>query len=114
MPYIKARLSIKLDEIQKDDLQKKLTDATSSALSKPKAYIMTEIEDGKSLYMAENKLDKGAYISIKMFGSAGKSACQTLTQSICSILETDYGIDGSKVYITFHPVDLWGWNGSMF
>ena len=114
MPYIQARLTIKLDETQKDNLQKKLTDATSSALSKPKAYIMTEIEDGKSIYMAENKLDKGAYISIKMLGSASKPACQTLTQSICSILANDYGIDGSNVYVTYHPVDLWGWNGSMF
>lgn len=113
MPYIQARLTIKLDETQKDDLQKKLTDATSSALSKPKAYIMTEIEDGKSLYMAENKLDKGAYISIKMLGSTSKPACQTLTQSICSILSA-YGIDGSNVYVTYHPVDLWGLNGSLF
>lgn len=114
MPYIQARLSIKLDENQKDDLQKKLTEATSSALSKPKAYIMTEIEDAKSLYMSENKLEKGAYISIKMLGTATKSACQTLTESICNILLNDYGIAGSNVYVTYHPVDLWGWNGSMF
>ena len=114
MPYIQARLTIKLDETQKDNLQKKLTDATSSALSKPKAYIMTEIEDNKSLYMNEQKLDKGAYISIKMLGSTTKPACQTLTASICNILSNDYGIDGSKVYVSYHPVDLWGWNGSMF
>ena len=114
MPYIETKLSIKLDEKQKEDLQKKLTNAVSSALSKPKAYIMTEIEDGKSLYMAENKLYKGAYISIKMLGSASKPACQILTQNVCSILTADYGIDGSNVYVTYHPVDLWGWNGSMF
>ena len=114
MPYIQARLSIKLDENQKNDLQKKLTEVTSSALSKPKAYIMTEIEDNKSLYMAENKLDKGAYISIKMLGSTTKPACQILTNNICDVLASDYGIDGSNVYVTYHPTDLWGWNGSMF
>jgi len=114
MPYIQARLSVKLDENQKDNLQKKLTEVTSSALSKPKAYIMTEIEDDKSLYMAEQKLDKGAYISIKMLGSITKPACQILTKNICDILAADYGIDGSNVYVTYHPADLWGWNGSMF
>ena len=114
MPYIEAKLSVKLDETQKNDLQIKLTDAVSAAFSKPKAYIMAEIEDEKSLYMAEKKLEKGAYLSVSLLGSTTKSACQSLSSSICSILSNDLGIDGSHVYITFHPTDLWGWNGSMF
>ena len=114
MPYIQARLSIKLDDTQKENLQKKLTSVTSSALAKPKAYIMTGIEDDKSLYMAEKKIDKGAYISISLLGSTTKPACQKLTNEICSFLSADYDIDGANVYITYHPTDLWGWNGSMF
>jgi len=58
-------------------------------------------------------LDKGAYVSVSLLGSASKPACQSLTQNICAIL-SGYGIDGSGVYVTYHPVDLWGWNGSMF
>ena len=111
MPYIEAKLSVKLDENQKNELQIKLTDAVSIALSKPKAYIMANIEDDKSLYMAEKKLENGAYVSVKMLGSTSKSACQPLTKSICDIL-SNYGID--NVYVTYHPVDLWGWNGMMF
>lgn len=114
MPYIEAKLSIILDENQKNDLQSKLTDVVSSAFSKPKAYIMASIEDNKSIYMAEKKADKGAYISVSLLGSASKPACQALTKSICDILSTDYGISGANVYVTYHPVDLWGWNGSMF
>lgn len=114
MPYIEAKLSIKLDENQKNELQKKLADVVSSAFSKPKAYIMTNIEDDKTLYMAQSKLEKGAYIAISLLGSASKPSCQTLTNDICSILSNDLGITGSNVYVTYHPVDLWGWNGSMF
>ena len=113
MPFIEAKLSIKLDENQKNELQVKLTDAVSMSFSKPKAYIMSNIEDDKSLYMSEKKLDKGAYIAISLLGSASKPACQNLTNDICNIL-FEYGIDGSGVYVTYHPVDLWGWNGSMF
>ena len=113
MPYIEAKLSVKLDEDQKNILQDKLTNAVSIAFSKPKAYIMVCIEDCKDLYMAETKLDKGAYVSVSLLGSASKPACQSLTQNICAIL-SGYGIDGSGVYVTYHPVDLWGWNGSMF
>lgn len=114
MPYIEAKMSIKLDASQKDDLQKKLTDAVSAAFGKPKAYIMANIEDDKALYMAERNLEKGAYITIRLLWTASKSACQGLTGEICDILQSDYGIPGANVYVTYHPADLWGWNGSMF
>ncbi|MGN0018037.1 MAG: phenylpyruvate tautomerase MIF-related protein [Candidatus Gastranaerophilaceae bacterium] len=114
MPFIQANLSVELNDSQKNDLQEKLSNAVSSAFSKPTAYIMSEISCGKSLYMGGKKLEKGAYISIKLLGSATKPACQSLTKNICDILNTDYNIDESNIYVTYHPVDLWGWNGSMF
>ncbi|MCQ2741406.1 MAG: phenylpyruvate tautomerase MIF-related protein [Alphaproteobacteria bacterium] len=114
MPYIEAKMSVKLNDNQKDSLQKKLTDAVSSTFGKPKAYIMTNIEDNKALYMAERKLEKGAYIAISLLGAPSKSACQSLTQEICAILQSDFGIDDASVYVTYHPTDLWGWNNSMF
>ena len=113
MPYIEAKLSIELDENQKNELQVKLTDVVSVAFSKPKAYIMAGIEDNKSLYMAEKKLSNGAYVSVSLLGSTTRSACQNLTKNICDILAS-YGIEGSNVYVTYHPTELWGWNGSMF
>jgi len=114
MPYIEAKLSIKLDDSQKENLQKKLSNAISSAFSKPKSYIMTNIEDSKSIYMGENKAEKGAYIVVKSLGSISKPSCQAATKEICEFLVNEYGLNGSNIYITYHPVDFWGWNGSMF
>ncbi|MCR5265807.1 MAG: hypothetical protein K6E29_04345 [Cyanobacteria bacterium RUI128] len=114
MPYIQARLSVALDETQKTNLQSKLTEVVGEAFSKPKTYIMTEVADGCSLYMAGDKVDKGAYIAVSLLGSASKDRCNFVTQKVCDILGSEYGLDGSKVYITFHPESLWGWNGMMF
>jgi len=114
MPYIEAKLSVKLDETQKDSLQKKLAGAISSAFSKPSAYIMTNIEDEKSIYMGGNKAEKGAYVIVRSLGSVSKPACQAATKEICDILTGEFGLNGSNVYVTYHPVDFWGWNGSMF
>ena len=114
MPYIEAKLSIKLDDSQKDQLQTKLANAVSSAFSKPKSYIMTDIEDSKNLYMGGAKVEKGAYVTIRSLGSVSKPSCQTATKEICDILSDDYGLNGANIYITYHPVDFWGWNGSMF
>ena len=114
MPYIEAKLSIKLDDNQKDQLQTELANAISSAFSKPKTYIMTNIEDSKSLYMGGSKVEKGAYIVVRSLGSVSKPACQTATKTICDALTNTYGLNGSNIYVTYHPVDFWGWNGSMF
>ena len=114
MPYIDAKVSFKLEEKQKDVLCKQLEDVISAAFSKPKSYIMTSIEDASTLYMGGNRVEKGAYICVRSLGSVSKSACQTATQKICDILTTDFGVDTSQVYITYHPVDLWGYDGSMF
>ena len=114
MPYIEAKLSIELNDNQKDELQAKLSNAVSSAFSKPNAYIMTNIEGSKSLYMGSTKVEKGAYIVVKALGSVSKPSCQTATKAICDMLTNDYGLIGANIYVTYHPVDMWGWNGSMF
>ena len=114
MPYIEAKLSIKLDEGQKNDLQTKLAGAISSAFSKPISYIMTNIEDEKSLYMGGNKTEKAGYIAVRSLGSVSRPACQQATKEICDILTTEYGLTGTNIYVTYHPVDFWGWNGNMF
>ena len=114
MPYIEAKLSVSLDENQKNELQTKLADAVSGAFSKPKSYIMTNIEDSKSLYMGAIKSEKGAYITVRSLGSISKPQCQSATSAICNVLTNDYGLNGSNIYITYHPVEFWGWNCSMF
>ena len=65
MPYIEAKLSIELNDSQKDELQAKLANAVSSAFSKPNAYIMTNIEDEKSLYMGGKKVEKVLILKLK-------------------------------------------------
>ena len=115
MPFIDAKLSIKLDENQKNDLQEVLANAVSTAFIKPKSYIMTNIEDSKSLYMGGNEVKNGAYIAVYSLGTnISKSACQSASQTICSYLTSKYGFNGANIYITYHPVELWSWNGSMF
>lgn len=114
MPYIETKLSVKLNEEQKDLLQKKLTNAVSVAFGKPTAYIMAGIEDDKSLYMGGKKAENGAYLSVSLLGTASKESCNRLTSEICSILKSDCGINPANVYVTYHPVDLWGWNNMMF
>jgi len=39
---------------------------------------------------------------------------ETLTGRICALLNDKLGIPGNAVYVTYHPVSDWGWNGRNF
>ncbi|MBR1680765.1 hypothetical protein IJ707_03130 [bacterium] len=114
MPFIETKISLKLNENQKENLQNQLTEAVASAFGKPKSFVMAGLEDGQDLYMGGKKLENGAYLSIKLLGNTTKPVCNQLTIAFCQILLNELGTSGQNVYVSYHPVDLWGWNGQMF
>ncbi len=114
MPFIQAELSIKLNENQKEKIQNLLTDVVASSFGKPKAFVMSEINDEKDLYMGGKKLENGAYLSIKLLGNTTKNICGQITKSVCEILKQELGTESQNVYVSYHPADLWGWNCQMF
>ena len=114
MPFIQAKLSTKLDETKKEKLQNALTDVTAASFGKPKGFVMAGIEDNQDLYMGGKKLENGAYLAISLLGGTTKSVCNQITKAVCDILKQELGTDGKNVYVSYHPVDLWGWNGQMF
>ena len=85
-----------------------------SILSKPESFLMVGFDDEYSLYMGGNKLEKGAYISVSLFGNASSAAYEKMTEAICTIMNEELGIPGNQVYVTYHGVNDWGWNGRNF
>ena len=85
-----------------------------ATLNKSEAYLMVGIEDSCDLWFGGKKLEKGAYVAVSLFGTAPKEAYGKLTEQICGLLNEQLGIPGNAVYVTYHPVSDWGWNGSNF
>ena len=113
MPFIDSKLTVKLTEEKKESIKKKLGEAVS-ILHKPESYLMVGFQDGYDLYFAGKKLDKGAYVEVSLFGSASSSDYDKMTKAICDILLAEAGIPSQFVYVTYHGVKDWGWNGSNF
>lgn len=113
MPFIDCKITRKLTPEKKDALKSELGKAVS-ILRKPESYLMVGIDDGYDLYFAGKKLENGAYVSVSLFGSASSSVYEKMTGVICDILGKELGTDGSSVYVTYHGVNDWGWNGSNF
>lgn len=113
MPFIDSKITVSVTPEKKESIKSKLGQAVS-VLGKSETYLMVGFEDNYDLYMAGNKLEKGAYVEVSLFGSASASAYDKMTGEICQILSEELGIPGDKVYVTYHGLNDWGWNGRNF
>ena len=113
MPFIDSKITVSVSREKKEEIKAKLGQAIT-ALHKTEHYLMVGIESDYDLWMAGEKLERGAYVSVSLYGSASPADYDRMTASICEILEDELGIPGRSVYVTYHPVSDWGWNGSNF
>ena len=113
MPFIDARLTVPATPEQKEQLKSAFGQAVT-ALHKSETYLMVQIADECDLWMGGRRLDKEAYLAVSLFGSAAPADYETMTARLCQILADQLGIPGDAVYVTYHPVSDWGWNGANF
>lgn len=110
MPFIDSKITVAVDDQKKDQIKTRLGKAVS-LLGKPESFLMVGMEDNYDLYMGGKRLDKGAFVSVSLFGNASSSAYEKMTGEICTILSDELGIPGDSVYVTYQGVNDWGWNG---
>lgn len=113
MPFIDCRVTKKLSDDKKEALKRRFGE-NIGILHKPESFLMIGFNDGYDLYMAGKKLESGAYIGVELFGDAGSDAYEALTSKICQIMNEELDIPADKVYVKYHPVSDWGWNGRNF
>ncbi len=110
---IEAKVSVNLPEEKRNILKAEFGKAIG-ILGKPESYLMINLLDNQDLYFGGKKLDKGAYIEVKVLGSVDSGASGKMTNELCRILDTQLGISGDKVYVSYWGTANWGWNGSNF
>ena len=113
MPFIDSKVTVPVTREKREEIKTRLGQAITT-LHKTEHYLMVGIESDYDLWLAGKKLEKGAYVSVSLYGSASPADYDAMTAKICGIMEEELGIPGSSVYVTYHPVSDWGWNGSNF
>ncbi len=113
MPFIDSRVTVKMSDLQKEEIKTELGKLITT-LNKSEQYLMVGIEDACDLWLGGKKLDRGAYVAVSLYGHAPKEAYDQLTGQICDLLSKKLNIPGQAVYVTYHPVSDWGWNGQNF
>ena len=113
MPFIDSKVSFKMSDEQKSVVKTKLGEAIT-LMNKTEAYLMVGFKDEYDLYFAGGKVERGAYVEVSVFGELKPELCGNMTQAICSIFKDELDIPSDRVYITYHGIKNWGWNGKKF
>ncbi len=113
MPFIDSKISIPVSKEKKDAIKSQLGQAVS-VLGKTESYLMVGFDDDYDLYFAGEKVDKGAYVSVALYGNASPDAYSKMTGKICDIFKQELDLPGDRIYVTYRGVNDWGWNGRNF
>ncbi len=114
MPFINAKVTVKMSEEKKESIKKKLGEAISIIPGKSEHWLMVGFEDSYDLYFQGNKDAESAFIEVKIFGSASSQVYDKMTGVLCKIFEEELAIPASRIYIQYAAGKDWGWNGSNF
>lgn len=114
MPFIGSKITMKISEEKEDSIKKKLGKAIEILSGKSERFLMVGFEDEYKLYFSGEKLEKGAFIEVKIFGKSSKEEYSKLTSEICNIYEEELEIPKNKIYVKYEEIENWGWNGSNF
>ncbi len=113
MPFIDSKITIPVTAELKEELKSELGKLITT-LNKTETYLMVGIDDAYDLWLGGKKLEKGAYISVSLYGNAPKESYDKLTGQICELFAEKLDIPSNSIYVTYLPVSDWGWNGSNF
>lgn len=113
MPFIDSKVTVSVTADKKEAIKTRLGRAVS-LLHKGETYLMVGLQENYDLWLGGKKLEKGAYVEVSLFGSASSSDYEKMTGEICRILSEELSIPASAVYVTYHGLSDWGWNGSNF
>ncbi len=112
MPFIDSKITGVVSEEKKELIKTRFGQAIS-LLHKPESYLMVGFSDHYDLFLGGKKLEKGAYVSVSLYGSAGKQEYEKMTQEITTILLEELEIPAKNVYVTYHEITDWGIGGHL-
>lgn len=113
MPFIQTKTNKTITAEQENQIKERLG-KSASIIGKSESWLMLGFEDNCRMYFKGDNSKPMAFVEVKLFGSAPKSAYEKMTAEICTIFGDVLGISADCVYVKYEEVENWGWNGGNF
>lgn len=113
MPYIAVSTSAALSQPQKEELKSTFGQLITMLPNKTEKVLMVDISDGHTLYLDGKAIDNGAYVDIRLYGTAPFAAKSELTDAVYKLLNDVAGIKHTDAYVTYSEFNTWGISGHL-
>ena len=113
MPFINSKLSISLTKEKETLIKQKLGELISLIPGKTEQWLMVGFEDNYNLFFGGENSHNIAFVEVRLYGSAPKNNKDKMVESICDLYESELSIPKSNIFVTFHEIPDWGWNGRL-
>ena len=113
MPYIDMTTSVSVSGRKEQIIKEKMGQAIECIPGKTEDWLMINFHDHAAMYFRGTD-DPCAILEVKIFGTSQEEAYNALTEALTDILREELDIPADRVYVTFHEVEVWGWNGGLF
>ncbi|RDH81274.1 MAG: hypothetical protein DIZ80_14305 [endosymbiont of Galathealinum brachiosum] len=112
MPLLTIKTNIQLEN--KISIAELASELTTQILGKPESYVMVNIEDNQCLMFAGDH-QPCALVKLKSL-NLPETTTTDFSSSLCDFINTQTGIDTSRIYIEFSNPErhMWGWNKRTF
>jgi len=114
MPMISVKTTAEMDESTRERLLAGLSGLIVEGIGKPETYVMGVLETA-SVIMS-GKTGNAAFVEIRSIGGLNGEVNRSLSEKVCSLLESHLHVPRDRVYINFFDIsrENWGWNGKTF
>lgn len=113
MPFINCKITCKMKEEKEKNVKKELGNAIELIAGKKQEYLMIGFEENYKLYYGGKKVDDGAFVEVKLMGNPSKEEYKKVTYEITDILNKELAIPKTNIYVVYHVIETWGWNGEI-
>lgn len=112
MPVLKIQTNISIHD--KQGLLQTASKHIASVLGKPESYVMIILSDESDMLFAGTDSPL-AFLELKSLGLP-ENQTRALSESLCSLIEKELGIDSARIYIEFASPErhMFGWNKATF
>ncbi len=113
MPFIKILTNLEVGDSLKAEIYKDLGKSISILPGKSEAWLMIQVESGKSLCFKGNT-SSCLMAEVKLYGKASKESYDRLTTAITDMAAKKLSLPSDRVYVEFEETPFWGFEGNLF
>lgn len=113
MPFINIHVTGTLDQAHKDALKTRLGQIVTILPNKHESGLMVDISDGHSMYFQGNRLDKCAFVDVRLYKQAPFEEKDQFVKALFEALEQIAGVPQNCVYLNFIELETWASHGSL-